>query len=116
MNISSTGKRATRTSADKVVRCDSGLLQAARAAQIEKFHQRLEPTWDEMELPGRNAPWPCTSVNGFVDPEFVAAFGPGLSHVADSTSLNQALLQLLRQVAEAPERKTGLSLFDDWSP
>ena len=55
-------------------------------------------------------------MNGFTDLEYVAAFGPGQSQVADSTLVNLALIQLLRQVAEAPERKTGLPLFDDWSP
>ena len=116
MGTTASGKRATGRSLDKVVRYDPELLQAVRAALIEKLHRRLEPTWGEMELPGGDTPVSLILVNGFTDPEFVAAFGPGLSHVADSTLVNEALAQLLRQVAEAPERKTGLPLFDDWSP
>ncbi len=112
----SSGKRAIGRRLDEIVRCDSELLQAVRAALIEKLHQRLKPTWGELELPGGGSPLSITSVNGFADPAFVAAFGPGLSHVADSTLVNQALTQLLRQVTEAPEQKTGLPLFDDWSP
>ena len=69
-----------------------------------------------MKRPGGGTAETLPSVNGFTDPEFVAAFGPGLCHVADSTLVNEALAQLLRQVAGAPERKTGLPLFDDWSP
>ena len=116
MGATSSGKRATGRSLDKVVRCDPELLQAVRGALIEKLHQRLEPTWGKMELPDGSTPLAVPSVNGFADPEFVATFGPGLSQVADSTLVNQALAQLLRQVTEAPERKTGLPLFDDWSP
>ena len=116
MATTSSGKRATGRSSNKVVRCDPALLQAVRAALIEKLYQRLKPTWGKMEFPGASTPLSLTSVNGFADPEFVAAFGPGLSHVADSTLVNEALVQLLRQVTEAPERQTGLPLFDDWSP
>ena len=50
---------------------------------------------------GGSTPLARTSVSGFAEPEFVAAFGPGLSQVADSTLVNQALSQLLRHVAEA---------------
>ena len=116
MGATVSGKRVTGRSLNKVVRCDPVLLQAVRAALIEKLRHRLEPTWGKMEHAAGSTPVPLTTVNGFADPEFVAKFGPGLSHVADSTLVNEALAQLLRQVTQAPERETGLPLFDDWNP
>ncbi len=83
MGATASGKRVTGRSLNKVVRCDPVPLQAVRAALIEKLRYRLEPTWGEMELPGGSTRVPLTTVNGFADPEFVATFGPGLSHVAD---------------------------------
>ncbi len=95
MGPTTSGKRATGRNLDRIVRCDPELLQAVRAALIEKLQERLKPTWGEMELPGASTSSSLTTVNGFADPEFVAAFGPGLSNVADSTLVNEALAQML---------------------
>lgn len=113
MSKTSSRKRAF---VQMVVRCDAKLLQAVRGALIEKLHERLKSTWVEVDCRGGTTPTSRTSVSGFADPEFVVKFGPGLSRFRDATLVNQALVQLLRQVAQAPEGKTGLQIFDDWGP
>ena len=92
----------------KPVKCDPVILQMARATLIEKLRPRLEPVlsdYDDMR-----------TVSGFKDPEFIAAFGPGLEKFPDSELVNQALLQLAKHVATAPSGETGLSFFDERKP
>ena len=92
----------------KPVKCDPVILQMARAALIDKLRPRLEPVmsnYDDMR-----------TVSGFKDPEFIAVFGPGLEKFPDSELVNQALLQLAKHVAAAPDGETGLSCFDDREP
>ena len=76
---------------------------------------RIRPVFRPLILCSARILRSCRTSSDWVNP-FRINDGPGLSQVADATLVNLALIQLLRQVAEAPESKTGLPLFDDWSP
>ena len=52
------------------------------------------------------------AVVGFVDQEFIDAFGPGLSKLSDARLTQIALDLLVQQVSLAPTGKTGLKYFD----
>ena len=98
----------------KPVKCDEGLLIAARSTLVEALKDRLEPMLRDED--GKRVDGPISrrmvTVTGFKDPKFVAAFGPGLHRLTDATLVNQALLTLIEQVDAAPSGKTGLELFD----
>lgn len=98
----------------KPVKCDEALLSAARSTLIEALKHRLAPTLKDEKgnrvdgaIAGR-----VVTVTGYKDPEFVAAFGPGLHRLTDATLVNQALLTLIERVEAAPTGTTGLKLFD----
>ncbi len=90
-----------------VARCDAELLLSVCAALIEKLQERLEPTLGKMNIRSGTTPTSLTSASDFVDPEFVAMFGPGLSRVANATLVNQALVLLLPQVQKRPRGRRG---------
>ena len=67
-------------------------------------------------------------VSGFKDPEFIGRFGTALEKVEDSDitaltlhlppqdSLVMALVKLAEHIAAAPEGKTCIPYFDEWTP
>ncbi len=92
-----------------------GLIVGELNAKLH--HSRLQPL---MSSPG--------IVSGFVDREFVARFGVGLTKVgiADVAALTlylepaptmeKALANLYEHIRSSPEGKTGLPYFDEWAP
>ena len=87
---------------------------ATRSALIKALEDRLDPTlYDEKGSPvdcmesGKNV-----VVTGFRDPDFVAAFEPGLQRLPNAELVNQALALLIRRVNAAPPGKTGMPCFD----
>lgn len=92
-----------------------GLIVGELNAKLR--HSRLRPL---MSSPG--------IVSGFIDHEFVARFGVGLTKVgiADVAALTlyrepaptmeKALANLYEHIRSSPEGKTGLPYFDEWVP
>ena len=84
----------------KVIRVDEGALTLARATLLNKVGERLAPRVENGE------------VIGFVDQDFIDAFGPGLSKLSDARLTQIALDLLVQHVSHAPTGKTGLKYFD----
>lgn len=84
----------------RVIRVDEGALALARAALLNKVGQRLAPRVEN------------GAVVGFVDQEFIDAFGPGLSKLSDARLTQIALDLFVQHVSHAPPGKTGVKYFD----
>ena len=105
----------------------SGLCAMVRRELISKLKSsRLAPT-TRKEKSGQGIP-DMKVVTGFEDLEFVHRFGLSLEKVEDADiaaltlclplaeSLEKALAELRKHIADAPEGKTGLPYFDEWQP
>lgn len=82
----------------KLGRYDGEMVNGVRAALIERYKDRLAPI-----VANGN------TVTGFQDPEFVRAFGVGLSRVSDSMLLSLSMKALVDKIASGE----SIPYFDD---
>ena len=107
----------------------SELYRAIRRALTEKLRQsRLAPIMKDVGKNSRPGFTDLGVVSGLKDPDFIGRFGASLEKVEDADiaaltlylppqdSLVMTLGKLAEHIEEAPEGKTGLPYFDEWTP
>ena len=105
------------------------LYRENRRALTRKLRQsRLAPIMKDVGKNSRPGFADLGVVTGFKDPDFIGRFGTSLEKVEDADiaaltlylppqdSLVMALGKLAEHIEEAPEGKTRLPYFDEWTP
>ena len=103
-----------------------GELRGALAERLRP--SRLAPVMKDVGKNSRPGFTDLGIVSGFKDPEFIGRFGTALEKVEDSDiaaltlhlpmqdSMSMALGKLAEHIEAAPDGKTGLPYFDEWTP
>lgn len=107
----------------------SELYREVHRTLTEKLRPfRLAPVMNDVGKNSRPGFTDLGIVSGFKDPEFIGRFGTALEKVEDSDiaaltlylpaqdSLVMALGKLAEHIEAAPDGKTGLPYFDEWTP
>ena len=107
----------------------SELYREIRRALTEKLRpSRLAPVMKDVGKNSRPGFTDLGIVSGLKDQEFIGRFGTALEKVDDADiaaltlhlpledSLVMALGKLAEHIAAAPDGKTGLPYFDEWTP
>ena len=84
----------------KVGRYDAVMIDALRAALVERYRERMAPITEPHQTTALvvSSGDATTGLIGFQDPDFVKVFGVGLNRVTDSTLLTLSMKAFMEKV------------------